>query len=418
MQNSKELFIVIFLTLVSLILSLYWSVIATGLYFLIIFYLLFRSYRSKYSINKIDYPVSEYRVADTVMLINSNGVILDCNNQALPMFGYQKSEVIGQSIEFLMDKSLHHQHVGLRNRFFITSGQRRMQNRVWALHKSGKRVHVEVYLEISAAGNQANVICSIRDIEKYWQRESELLAENRILKSTQDAKIGIVHVTLSGHFIMTNPYFSQLLGFNAEEFKSLSLHELVHENDIQKFSDAHNNLLNQGPNQTTFEVRLKNIKNHFIWVSVQASFYKNESDTSHFTWVITDRSELMALQKNVSKIEFEIEAIINNALEQTSVWVSIPGMNYISRINSNFTKLWGLNISDLQSNPRLFLKQVHPDDLNRVHEIYQGHLRGGWHIDYRIITPAGKTKHISEFGKLIPATDEHPGLLICTQKYQ
>ena len=73
--------------------------------------------------------------------------------------------------------------------------------------------------------------------------------------------------------------------------------------------------------------------------------------------------------------------------------------------------------SDLQSNPKLFLNQIHPDDLNRVQEIYQGHLRSGWQIDYRIVTPAGKTRQISELGKLVPVTDDHPGLLICTQKY-
>lgn len=94
-----------------------------------------RSQRQLTASQKITHPVKDYKVADSVMLISSDGVILDCNHQVLPMFGYERSEVIGNSIEFLMDPSLQKHHVGLRNMFFITSGQRRMQNRVWALHK-------------------------------------------------------------------------------------------------------------------------------------------------------------------------------------------------------------------------------------------------------------------------------------------
>lgn len=39
---------------------------------------------------------------DGIIVINANGVVEDMNSAALFLFGYQKDEVLGQNVNFLM----------------------------------------------------------------------------------------------------------------------------------------------------------------------------------------------------------------------------------------------------------------------------------------------------------------------------
>lgn len=392
--------------------------IGVGLLLVLVLFQWLRWHRYLNNAVQITQPVKDYMVADSVMLINANGIILDCNRQVLPMFGYERSEVIGQAIEFLMAPSMQKHHVGLRDMFFITSGQRRMQNRVWALHKDGHRVHIEVFLEISSINDQSNVICSIRDISRFWQREQDLLAQNRLLETTHNIGFGILHSSLGGRVVMANAYLSNLLSYSQDELKTLSLAQIVHSDDISKFDTICQQLLEHKTPVGNESVRLRTAMGHYIWCRIQANLVSNGDDSPLFAWVIHDISTLKALQSQLDEKNFEFKALMKSLSAQQSVWISKPGMTRMLQVNQAFLDHWNLTDDDVKTFPSTFRRQVHPDDMTKVNAVYDGHLRGQWELEYRLVTENGAEKTVSEKGVMVTSETGDASVLICFQNFK
>jgi len=415
MYLSKDLVIAVMATIAAIGISFTEPYVSITVLTLVVGSLLFVAYKKRTDSQSLSVPVSDYRVADTVMLINSQGLILDCNHQVFPMFGYTAEETIGKPIEFLMDPSLQSEHVSLRDRFFITSGQRRMQNRVWGVHKEGHRVHIEVHLEISSIGSQANVICSIRNVEAFWLREKELVLENQILKASQEGFIGLVHSTLGGQILLANNFLSNLLGYSTDEFKSMSIHDLVHDSHLEALSAAELMLIDGRSMNQSLNLLLLNNRGHSVAAKLMLALVETKKE--HFiSWTITDRTTEIALERQVKRLNSELEALINSVPGKTAIWVSTPGMSNLIRTNEIFTHIWGCSSDELQTNPRAFLTKIHSTDQSRAMEVYQGHLRSGWHQEYKMTSESGMDFQVTETAKLIP--DEHDvGYLVCFQQF-
>jgi len=54
----------------------------------------------------------------SLILVNKEGKIAFSNSQSEKLFGYKKSELIGQSIELLIPARFSHHHPGFRDYFF------------------------------------------------------------------------------------------------------------------------------------------------------------------------------------------------------------------------------------------------------------------------------------------------------------
>jgi|GEM_PF-1031655 PAS domain S-box-containing protein len=380
------------------------------------FYQWVRSQNQLQLASSINHPVKDYKVADSVMLISSDGIILDCNNQVLPMFGYERSEVIGNAIEFLMDPSLQKHHVSLRNLFFITSGQRRMQNRVWALHKDGHRVHIEVFLEITSINDQSNVICSIRDITRFWKREQDLLAQNRMLENTQNIGFGILHSTLGGAIVMANGYVSRLLGYSTDECKSLSLPDIVHPSDRHVIDSINHELLDNAGAQHSETARMRNASGHYIWCRIHASLVLDTDESQVMTWVIHDISNVKALQASLELKTFEFDSLLKALSNRgEAVWIAMPGMSRILYANDAFLQQWQLNEQQMQDYPARMKSCLHADDLNAINAVYDGHMRGPWQLEYRITNSKGAQKTLAERGFMVTSASGDASVLICIQ---
>lgn len=375
-----------------------------------------RNQRQLATAQKITHPVKDYKVADSVMLISSDGVILDCNHQVLPMFGYTRDEVIGNSIEFLMEPSLQKHHVGLRNMFFITSGQRRMQNRVWALHKDGHRVHIEVFLEISSINDQSNVICSIRDISRFWKREQDLLAQNRMLESSQNISFGILHSSLSGAIVLANGYIARLLGYSTDECKALSLPDILHAEDRHIIDDINHQLLDKNVTNHTEIARLRNVSGQYIWCRIHASLVAASDDSEVLTWVIHDISKEKSLQGSLDIKTFEFEALMKAlSNEHQAVWIATPGMTRILYVNDAFMTQWKLSDVHITDYPKILKNSMHADDRAAYETVYAGHMRGPWQLDYRVSNRHGSESKVSERGYLVTSPSGDASVLVCIQ---
>lgn len=120
---------------------------------------------------------------DAIIRIDRGGTILDFLGSAQRMFGWEPSEIIGESVSVLMPTP----HAQRHNDYvetFLATGERKLPDfgrRLQAKHKSGTIFPIEVALSQLPGVNDVEFIGIIRDISKRVERETEMDAMREAL---------------------------------------------------------------------------------------------------------------------------------------------------------------------------------------------------------------------------------------------
>ncbi|SFK72043.1 PAS domain S-box-containing protein [Nitrosomonas aestuarii] len=113
-----------------------------------------------------------------MVMTNQDGVIVMVNTTTETLFGYQRDELIGQSIEILIPESHRVHHPDLRRSYLNQPSAREMgQGRdLYGLSKQGKEFPVEVGLNPIQTPGGVMVLASVIDITERKYREQQLEA--------------------------------------------------------------------------------------------------------------------------------------------------------------------------------------------------------------------------------------------------
>ena len=103
---------------------------------------------------------------DAMVIINENGLIEIVNGQAEVLFGYDRSELLGQTIELLVPERFREQHPALRVGFFRNPGVRKMGagRELLGRHKDGTEFAAEISLSYIRAGGGFQAVAAVRDV--------------------------------------------------------------------------------------------------------------------------------------------------------------------------------------------------------------------------------------------------------------
>ena len=115
---------------------------------------------------------------DAMIIIDEHGKIAIVNAQAEEMFGYQRSEMLGQRIEMLLPERLRRVHVGHRTGYGLDPRLRPMGQGqpLVARRKDGSEFPVEISLSPVKANNGRFVSSVIRDVTERKRMEDEINA--------------------------------------------------------------------------------------------------------------------------------------------------------------------------------------------------------------------------------------------------
>jgi len=125
---------------------------------------------------------------DAMLLADADGQVLVVNRQVEVMFGYDRSELVGNAVEQLIPAELRGRHKAHRTRYRVDPQVRPMGAalNLLARHRDGSEFPVEVSLSPLSDETGSTVVASIRDISDRVKIESQLHLVQASIDATQD----------------------------------------------------------------------------------------------------------------------------------------------------------------------------------------------------------------------------------------
>lgn len=123
-------------------------------------------------------------VPDGILIVGENGFIQHANSQITEILGYEKQELLGQPVEFLIPESHKKDLVKLRKLYQQNFHKRSMRCglELYAKHKNGSRVPVDIKLGPLDEGEEQNTIAIIRDVSKFKGMSKKVEREKGFIK--------------------------------------------------------------------------------------------------------------------------------------------------------------------------------------------------------------------------------------------
>lgn len=162
---------------------------------------------------------------DGIVLANQEGRIILVNSRTEQLFGYDREELLGQTIEMLLPERLRGKHRGHRARYMVHPQVRPMgaDLELYGLRADGSEFPIEISLSPIDTEDGSFVCAAIRDLTDRKRIEERF---RRLLDSAPDA---MVIAGDDGRIILVNTQTEKLFGYKREELLGQPVEVLVPE---------------------------------------------------------------------------------------------------------------------------------------------------------------------------------------------
>lgn len=212
---------------------------------------------------------------DIILLLDSQGRILNCNDRALTAYGYSREELLRKSVLDLRPAALVQPG---RRQFEAVSREGGLRFETWHRRGDGSEFPVEISSRSFDIEGERFVQSIIRDVTERKKAENELaLSERRFRDTFELMPLGMAHVAADGRFLRVNGRLADLLGYPPEELLQLRFQDVTAAEDLPADLKQLEALLAGRINDYTMEKRYRRKDGGILWAQRSVSGVRDDS---------------------------------------------------------------------------------------------------------------------------------------------
>jgi two-component system sensor histidine kinase DevS len=244
---------------------------------------------------------------DAVIMADEAGQILLVNRQTEALFGYDRSDLLGRSVEELLPERLRHVHRAHRTRYRAEPRVREMGAGLTLLGRrgDGSEFPVEVSLSPMKTSGGLRVVAAVRDITQRLEVEAQTRAVMEMLDATRDGLLILDADTL--RFTYVNQGAIEQVGYSRDELVGMTMLHIAPEFDEQKLRELLGPLERGETSSTTFTTVHRHRDGTDLPVEIVLEARLNEEGRPHsYVKVVRDISERLAAERLLRQAEQDL----------------------------------------------------------------------------------------------------------------
>ncbi len=247
---------------------------------------------------------------DPLIVSNSSGLVVLANEQVERLLGYDKTELVGKSVESLIPDRYRANHAAMRSGYSEKPSARRMGEGliVTALRKDGTECKVEVSLNRFDTTDGRFVASALRDVSERIRIDEQL----RIAAVAFESHHGVVVTDANDVILRVNSAFSLMTGYPADEVIGLPMNILKSgQHDAEFYQEMWKTITLTGTWEGEIWNRSKGGECFPHHVSI-AEVKDKSGAVSHYIGTYTDITDRMRAVEDMKRKNSELSTIVDN----------------------------------------------------------------------------------------------------------
>ncbi|MDY7075513.1 MAG: PAS domain S-box protein [Chloroflexota bacterium] len=305
---------------------------------------------------------------DGIVILHSNGVVLDVNPAYCQMLGYSYEDLIGMQTEEVIHPDDRHR---LQDEFVHQIREiGRVRLDAVDIHKDGTLVPVEIHGTTFNHSGQRALLAIVRDITERKRTEVALRESNRRLQAIVEDTSRVIYLKdIAGRYLLINRQYEIAINISREQVIGKTDYDIFPRQVADEFRQSDLEAIHTRE-PVELEETISLAGGEHVYLTVKYCIKNEHGEPYALCGIATDITE----RKQAEEALRESEEKYRHLVERANDGIVIAQDTLLKYANRRFVETVGYKVEDVIDTP--FVNYVWPDERTQVFSRYEQRLAG------------------------------------------